>query len=419
MDKVIFLSGMTRGATLEGIGRTFAHTFRELGLEFVEISLLIPPQQFDEIIRKVDFSRVRMIYSWVGMGLDLKITHQKKICNLWQTLRVPFLTIHGDSPVYFFDRHKVPSPNFISAYGFDEHCILRKRLPMLNGPVYTVEPPVIDDVGLGAIDWKTRKNGPLLFLKNGKDPKALRQMWTANLDEFQLHSLLEIADYLEQHLDDGPCEDIDTVVIRYFHEHGFDIEPMLKLRFFFTAQLDDYIRAYKCSLLAEALKDLPVEIRGNNWHHIDFTSAKATYIDECDYVKSIGLLRGALATMDMSPNTSSRAHDRVLRSLGAHGLCITNRQQWALSLPHHENFSYCYTKESIQQTVSWALTHRNDVLETGKEVAAAYRKLHPLRDYLQQMLHWASLAKLDQLRQHPKDAQDFFCWPPQSLECNE
>jgi hypothetical protein len=419
MDKVIFLSGTTRGGALEGLGRSFAHGFRELGLEWVELSLLLPQQELFEALRRIDPVHTRFVYSFVSMGMSFQVSDgNQQSHNLWQNMRVPYVTIHGDSPAYFFDRHVMPSPNFVSLYGFDEHRQLRLRLPKLNGPVGTVDPPVIDEVGLGAIDWKARKNGPLLFLKNGKDPAALRRMWTNNLDAFQLHSMLEMAAELEQHMDDGACEQIDDLVVRYFADRGFDIEPMLKLRFFFISQLDDYIRAYKCSFLAEALKDLPVEIRGNNWSHIDFSGSKVNYIDECDFEKSKGLLRGAVATMDMSPNTSSRAHDRVLRSYGAHGLCITNRQQYLDTLPHVERFTYCYQKESIQETVAWVLAHRDEVVEMGKEVSAAYRTQHTMRNYLQRMIDWASLAKLDQMRQRPADAQDFFCWPPQSLECN-
>lgn len=419
MDKVIFLSGTTRGGALEGLGRSFAHGLRELGLEWTELSLLQPEQNLLETLRRIDFNRVRFVYSFVSMGMDFHVTDgEGKNHNLWQTTRVPYVTIHGDSPAYFFDRHVMPSPNFVSLYGFDEHRLLRLRLPKLNGPVGTIDPPVIDEVGLGAIDWKARRNGPLLFLKNGKDPEALRRMWTANLDAFQLRAILEMASELEHHLDDGACEQIDDLVVRYFADRGFAVEPMLKLRFFFIAQLDDYIRAYKCSLLAEALKPLPVEIRGNHWSHIDFTGTKVTYIDECDFEKSKGLLRGAVATMDMSPNTVTRAHDRVVRAYGTHGLCITNRQQYLNTLPHVERFTYCYRKESIQETVAWVLAHRDETIEMGKEVSAAYRAQHTLRNYLQRMIDWASLARLDQLRQRPKDAQDFFCWPPSSLACH-
>lgn len=417
MDKVLFLSGTTRGGTLEGIGRSFERGFRELGVEQVEISLLQPQRQIVETLQRLNPNHIRFAYSWVGMGMEFIVHDPQKPrpFNLWQALRIPFLTIHGDSPVYFFDRHVSPSPNFVHLYGFDEHRRLRERLPLRNTATYTVNPLVIDEVGPGAIDWRARRNGPLLFLKNGKDPQTLRLLWTSILDAFLLHSMLELASHLENHLDDGSCEDIDAQVCRYFAERGFEIESMIKLRFFFVAQLDDYIRAYKCSLLAEALKDLPVEIRGNNWHHIDFTGARATCIDECDYVKSTGLLRGALATIDMAPNVVSRPHDRILRAYGSHGLCFTNRQQWTEALPHHERFCYLYQKESIQERVGWALDHRDEVIAMGREVSQRYREQNPVGENLQRLLDWASLARLDQMRQRPGDAQDFFCWPPAAL----
>lgn len=417
MDKILFLSGTTRGATLENIGRSLARGFRGLGVEQVEISLLQPQQKIVEILQKLNPAQIRFAYSWVGMGMEFMVhdPHRPQPFNFWQALRIPFLTIHGDSPAYFFDRHVSPSPNFVHLYGFDEHRQLRARLPLRNTATYTVDPLIVDEVDIGAIDWKARRTGPLLFLKNGKDPKTLRQMWTSGLDAFLLRSILALADELEHHLDDETCGDIDTLVCRYFAERGFEIERMLKLRLFFVAQLDDYLRAYKCSLLAEALKPLPVEIRGNNWQHIDFTGARATCIDECDYQKSAGLLRGALATIDMAPNVTSRPHDRILRAYGAHGLCLTNQQQWTEALPHHERFCYHYQKESIQEVVRWTLDHRDEALEIGKEVSQSYRAQTPVKETLQKMLDWASLARLDQMRQRPDGAQDFFCWPPAAL----
>jgi hypothetical protein len=415
MDKVVFLSGTTRGATLEGIGRSLALAFAEFELECVEISLLDQENLLRQI-RSIAFDQVRLVFSWVSMGMDLKMTGANgREFNLWKELRVPFLSLHGDSPAYFLDRHIVPSPNFVTLYGFDEHCALRRRLPALNGMVGTLDPIVLDEIPRESVDFAAKRQGKLLFLKNGKDPERLKRFWKSCLDGFLLDAMLEIVGFLEGHLDDGTCDQIDDVVLRYFHERDFEIEEVLKTRLFFVAQLDDYIRAVKCTLMACALKDFPVEIRGNEWGHVDFSQSRATYIDECDYAKSIGLVRGSLGMIDMSPNTASKAHDRVSRAYGSHSLCLTNQQRFLQGLPHAERFTFEFRKESIQERVADVLAHPEQALEMGAETAAAYRERHPARQLVQRMLDIASLVRLNQRTKRPAGSQEFFVWPPAKL----
>jgi hypothetical protein len=161
--------------------------------------------------------------------------------------------------------------------------------------------------------------------------------------------------------------------------------------------------------------DFPIEIRGNHWGYLDFTGRKAKCVDECDYVQSIGLIRNALGLIDMSPNTSSRPHDRVMRAYGAHTVCLTNEQQFLENLPHREQLSFNFEKDSLQQKVSDLLAHRTPALDMGLEASDAYRKAHPPEELITKMLDCAALARLDNLPKRPEGLQDFFAWPPRML----
>ncbi|MGA2730256.1 MAG: hypothetical protein ABSE96_20795 [Terracidiphilus sp.] len=415
MDKVLYLSGTTRGATLENIGRSLGRDFGALGLGFIEVSL-VDQEHLLENLKKVNFQEVRLIYSWVSMGLDIKLRQQDgSDVELWKELGVPFVTFHGDSPAYFFDRHVVADSKFITFYAFSEHRDLRRRFPHVNGPIDIIWPILLDEIPVEQLDFEKKKNGKILFLKNGKDPAQLRQLWASCLEPRLLQAINALASELESDLDNLAHNQIDDLVVRYFNDQGFDIERMLKLRLFFIAQLDDYLRALKCTRMAEALMDFPVEIRGNNWNHLDFTGKKATYIDECDYTKSIDLVRESLGTIDLSPNTVSLPHDRVVRAFGAHTFCLTNEQQFLHELPHEERLSFRFEKESLQQQVAYLLDHKAAALEMGVEVAEAYKTKHPRVETVNKILEYASLAKLDNLRQRPAGSQDFFMWPPTRL----
>jgi hypothetical protein len=415
VEKVLYLSGSTRGDTLEEIGRSLGRDFGLFDIEFEEISLRDRPGLIDTL-RRVDFYRVKLIYSFCAMGMDLPLCRPDGTeFDFWRELGIPFFTLHGDSPAYFFDRHVVKDTKFITLYGFAEHCQLRRRLPNLNGPIGTVWPGVLNEIPIEQMDIAKKKNGTLRFLKNGKDPAQIKRFWASCLEPRLLEAIHDLAAELERDLNDPACNQIDDIVIRYFADAGFDIEHMFNLRLFFIAQLDDYLRAVKCTRMAEALMDFPVEIRGNNWSHVDFTGRKATYIDECDYSKSIGLIRECLGLIDVSPNTVSRPHDRFLRACGANTLCLTNHQQFLEDLPHSDRLSFGFDKEDLQQKVAYLLDHKDAAVEMGVEAAAAYKSRHPRIEQVRKMLEYASVAKLDNLRQRPSGSQDFFVWPPARL----
>jgi hypothetical protein len=271
---------------------------------------------------------------------------------------------------------------------------------------------VLDDIPKENLDFAKKKNGTLIFLKNGKDPNYLRQFWASCLEPGPHRALLEIASELESNLGYFPGNDIDELVCRYFKDRDFDIENLLNLRLFFIAQLDDYLRAVKCTRMAEALMDFPVEIRGNNWSHLDFSGKRATYVNECNYVKSTGLIRDSLGVIDMSPNTGTRPQDRVMRAYGAHTLCLTNKQQCFENLPHQQQVSFEFETNSLKERVADILAHKAEAVEIGIEVAEAYRREHPPEQVIQRMLDYASLARLNNLPQRPVGSQEFFVWPP-------
>lgn len=411
MDTVIFLSGSTRGATLEAIGRSLGAAFSELDIAFIELSLLDMPV-FLERAKSIDFGKVRLVFSFVSMGMEIPLRRDDgSTFDLWQTMGIPFISIHGDSPAYFFDRHIVKDSRFVTVYAFPEHRELRARLPMVNGLLDTSWPFALEEVPKEQIDFKKKKSAKLLFLKNGKDPVAIRRFWRSCLESRVLEALQSMASELESNLDAPVSNQIDDLVKQQFDALDFDIRPLTRLRLFLIAQLDDYLRAVKCTRMVKLLMHFPVEIRGNNWQHIDFAEGKATYIDECDFAKSTQLVRDSLGIIDMSPNTSSHPHDRVMRAYGAHTACLTNKQQFLHDLPHQQNLSFKFEGDDFKCRVEYLLAHPGETLEMGLDVADAYKTRHPASDTVRKLLDSAALVRFDNLHERPPGSQDFFVWP--------
>src|SRR5438046_7141912 len=120
MSAVVFLSGQTMGDALGATGRAFRRVFESLGHEFLEVNLAAPNavQLLDQTINALP---IEFVFSFVGMGAYLggKGADGRET-NLWEALGVPFISLNGDSPAYFFDRHVMPGRTFACMYGFPE-----------------------------------------------------------------------------------------------------------------------------------------------------------------------------------------------------------------------------------------------------------------------------------------------------------
>ena len=198
---VLFLSGTTRGATLEGIGRSLGDEFAAMGYHFVELSLLDMAALLKKL-KAIDFRKVALVFSFVSMGMDISLRREDgSVFDLWEETGVPFISIHGDSPAYFFDRHVVKNSRVVTIYTFTEHCELRKRLPQINGPIETTWPLALNHLDLDSMDFKAKKNGRLIFLKNGKNPLRLRKFWKSSLAAPLLEAINELASELTNNLD--------------------------------------------------------------------------------------------------------------------------------------------------------------------------------------------------------------------------
>jgi hypothetical protein len=415
MSAVVLVSGSSMADAVGGIGRSYRSAFTDLGFDFIYINLLDKERsvvQLNELIH----TDIALVFSFMAMGTDIKAeTKNGKECDMWEALRVPYISLYADSPSYYFDRH-VLKPGNVALYGFPEQYALRKRLPHINGPIATYSPVAIDAVRREEIDFRRKSEGTLIFLKNGNDPKKLKSHWAASLSPKINAILMELAAELEARINDRATTQIDDLVTSYFADHNVDVEPLVRMRLFLIAQLDDYLRRLKSVLVAEALMDFPVLLHGNNWEHMDFSGKRLRYVPGGHFETSRTLIHECLGMIDMSPNTGLAPHDRALRSFGAHTLCLTNEQEFfARELPHSEDFFYRFDMDSIQSRVADVLTYKERYIEMGATVAAAFMQKFRPEIFAHQLLELAALTRFDRLPGLPEGMPNYFSWPPTKL----
>jgi hypothetical protein len=412
MTTVLLLTGSSQGDALGGIARSFKTLFNQAGYEFTEIHFGQSQTAVAELNAAIRAGDIAFAFSFMSMASDLSFTDPNgNNANLWERLHIPFLSIYGDSPAYFFDRHVAHGPNFVSLYGFPEHAALRRRLPNIHGPIGTVPPILLDLTRRDTLDFSRKAAGKLLFLKNGNDPQALRLVWDTTIKGAPLRALQALASELAADLASPRLNQIDDLVLDYFAAEDIDIARLTKLRLFLIAQLDDYTRRLKSTLVARSLLDFPIEIRGTGWEHLDFSGRRATCVPVCDYAESRQLIRESLGVLDMSPNTAAAPHDRVARAFGSYTLCLTNEQSF---LPPGAP-SFRFTPESIQSTVADALAYPARAVELGANTAEKFRENNPPEAGIAYMIKMAELARLNQRTERLPEMPPYHVWPPKSL----
>jgi len=415
MSAVMFLSGSTMGDALGATGRAFRKVFDHLGHEFIEVNLSEPnwPDQFNRAIRE---TRIEFVFTFVGMGSDLATNRNDgSKTNIWEALQIPFISLNGDSPAYFFDRHVMPGRRFACAYGFPEHYELRKRLPKVRGLLGVVPHVLLHPTPKEEIDFSLKEKGKLLFLKNGNDPEQLLTTWREQLPSNLFLMLADLAGELAAQIRSDLGNDIDRMVVAYFRDKGLDVDQLTKLRLFFTAQLDDYLRRLKSTLIVQSLLDFPIEVHGYNWEHIDFSNKRAKLVPVADYTRSTDLIRGALGLIDMSPNTGLAPHDRPMRAYGTYTLCLTNEQVYFKNrFQRYDAFSFRFDRESIQAKIADALGDPRRHVELGIEIAEAFQSGHKPEIFGQFMLDTAQCLRLEEAPRFP-NLQNYFAWPPSSI----
>ena len=416
MTAIVFLSGKSMNDALGSSGRALASVFEPLGHSFIEIGLS-RPDAFKFLDETINSKQIECVMSHVGMAADLPArTSDGRDVNCWVANRIPFISLYGDSPAYFFDRHVMEGPGFACLYAFPEHSAFRKVLPKRRGLIGNTPLRLMDDTLPTQINFRAKGSGKLLFLKNGNDPERLVQTWRNSLPLNVFLMLTDLSGALLSEIDKPTSVDLDSVVCAYFLHRGLDIDAMVSLRLFFVGQLDDYFRRVKSTLMAEVLKKFPVEIHGYNWEHVDFSGSRAKYVTGGDYTSSRQRIQDALALIDMSPNTEKGPHDRVLRALGLHTLCLTNEQSFFKQhFERWEDFTFRFDNESLEAKVADVLANPGRFVELGIENAATFRRKFDSEAFGRTMLDVAACLRLA-AGSRPPGMQEFVVWPPAKLD---
>lgn len=345
-------------------------------------------------------------------GQQISVFQGEQEGNLWEAAGVPFLRIFPDIPAYFPDSHVANFRNSINAYCDISHAnFYRRWFP--NPALSLVLPPlyVLDPIPLEEVDRESKLKGPIIFPKNGNSPDKLIDYWRNSLPAFLAEILVNTAEesISRNWINREPC--FDEQVIEQFDRLGIDISAKPTILCFLVAQLDDYVRRVKSTMIAKAIMDLPVMIRGVNWEHLNFEGKRVTYVKDSDVTKTQALLGQALAVIDMSPNTQHSAHDRITRATGRGTAFLTNKQVlWSDLIPENERFSFDFEPAAIRALVENYVLYPREAVELGMEQSRILRAANGEEGYVKTLLTAVDACAF-QMQGRPEGTQNFVAFP--------
>ena len=249
---------------------------------------------------------VAFAWGYAGIGARLAVGGR----NIWDAVRVPFISVLADAPYIMPSNHHVPTPWVVNGYIYREWLDLQQR-QVGSRQVSAMLP-------MGVVPNPDR-NAPLhtrsirmLFVKGGADPEQIRARWP--LWPARLQPILHDCAAALSAADPQP---IAPTVHACLAAHGLALDGSKPLLFGLMHELDTFLRAFRATAMARALLPLPVDIVGDGWGHLQGHEGQARFHPAIDAETLDGMYADTRILVNVTPNLSSGAHERVLRGFAA------------------------------------------------------------------------------------------------------
>lgn len=399
---IAVISGRGENDAINGIMHSVSDYCKSGGLEveYFDLGSYNPQFFFDTMAS----GRIRFGLTYLGIGQDLEVNLKSGgTKSIWEYFNIPLLKLHGDIPAYFLQRHLDLPKNSINLYGAEEFLEFHKvAVPDSTCHAMIVDPWLIDDTKEDNIDFKSRVFKKLYFIKNGGNPSELKNIWELNLTPSIFKQLRDLSEeLLNIGLRPGKLS-IHEFVLQYFSAQRIDIRLDGAMLSFYVAQLDDYLRRVKSTLVGQALSRCPVVIQGSRWEHLDMTNASATIHPAQSFSDTMAHFQTQLGIIDISPNIDTICHDRLMRAAGTYTFVLTNRNSWVEKvLPELNATGFEFDSDNICTAVHEVLARPDRFVELGREYGREYRRRYTPQDFTARLTMIADMTRMRHSVQKP------------------
>jgi len=352
----LIIEGSSSYNSLQGFNNEVARVLRSTGLDVIFLDFDNPKNFSDRLKQALnDYpNHIDLALSFSGYGVEVGATSDNG--NLWQRLRIPFLSWMLDHPCYYLSRHNTPVPAVLRMYPNHDFLDFHRNYVrstyrtsfMRFGAMTHGRQPFRRELAKG--------EAPLIILpKSGNDPTKIEKSWK-NLPLIMQQMIHDAIDhYWGETQRSG---NVVNSVIAAADKAGVELRNDVTLLTFFVTQLDDYMRRRKADLLVRELLTLPVTIYGQGFEYMDVSHARARLLTPLNYTDLIDKYFEATAIISMNPNIDDECHDRPYAAFGSGALPISDiNPWWATKFPSLLPYSYDFRSRSITAAIENVLTH--------------------------------------------------------------
>lgn len=159
----------------------------------------------------------------------------------------------------------------------------------------------------------------MVFVKTGRAPELHQLQWMALPQRFRAVIEDTAAAVLRQEV----C-DITDLYLQCLDHHGLYLEQRPEILFSLMGMIDSYVRDARSTAMVRALLDVPVDIVGRGWDHLETPGCRARFHDAIDAERLPGLYANTQFLLNTMPNFATGTHERVLNGFAARCCVVSN-----------------------------------------------------------------------------------------------
>jgi hypothetical protein len=336
--RVVAIVGENENDALIAGSHELLAAMKPYGIEGHVVNLLDPewPNQLGRLANDGIF------FAFGAAGVGAILNHVDPVSranvNLWDTLRVPFISLLADQPAHIPRNHRVAARYVVNGYLFRDYFDLQRSL--IRSPQISVMLPqnCTANPHRDKKPWG-RRDRRMVFVKSGGNPELLREYWPNYPVRFRAILEEASAEILKR-----STQDINGIVLACFASHGIEVGDRHEIFFAAVLQIDLYTRLVRATRMAQALCRVPADIIGARWEHVDRSGAKARFLPPVKADTLSQLYADTQFIVNVTPNFSSGTHERILQGMAAKACVISDDNEFGRAhfgaLPSYHGFDW-------------------------------------------------------------------------------
>lgn len=282
-----------------------------------------------------------------GVGADIYTENNQLI---WEATRTPFFNWCCDHPSYYPQRHAIRNQWLIHGFVFPDHA--RYSCEHFNATGMTTHlhlaMPSADAFDKTHIPLNQRNNR-IIYTKSGKDINSIEESWKKFPNPIQ-----KILKNASEELFDKNTNQAYKIIYKIAADEGLFLSGDNALMLTLNREIDAYIRFKRANFVINSLLDMPIDVYGVGWDHVNWNKAKAAkYHGPIPLAKTSTILPFYLGSLSIHPFVTGSVHDRNFFAISANVVPISDSNDYSsLMMPNLEKYTFNFDKDSVRLSVT-------------------------------------------------------------------